>query len=191
MIEFSASLASKGLSVQVTTQRDVDTLASAFEKEVRALNLWQYYVLDTTKEKASVKSALKSGQVTLWQGPDVRGKSVVEISEILRSSGVIKGFSQLAARFGVHVDGGVAAALVKAAFVNIANDNDALSEAWGRVVDVLNVPLYAEWEEDTKIALEHVKNRLKYTRLDERGPKLGEISRRWVAADLYHFHLAY
>ena len=48
--------------------------------------------------------------------------------------------------------------------------------AWGRVVDVLNVPLYAEWEEDTKVALESVKNRLKYIRLEEGGPKLGEIT---------------
>jgi glycogen debranching enzyme len=80
----------------------------------------------------------------------------------------------------VHIDGGVAGGLVKAAFVNITNDFDALADAWGRVIDVLNVPLYAEWEEDTKIALESVNNRLKYTRLEEGGPKMGEISDKWV-----------
>jgi glycogen debranching enzyme len=178
MIEFSKSLASKGLPVNVTSQQHVDTLMTAFEKEVRSLNLWQYYILDAVKEKACIKSALNSGQVSLWQGPRVQGKSVIEIAEVVRLSGLIEGFDKLAARFGVRVDGGVAAALVKAAFVNIANDVDALAEAWGRVVDVLNVPLYAEWEEDTKVALESVKNRLKYTRLDESGPKMGEISEK-------------
>ena len=180
MIEFSASLASKGLPVRVKSQKDIDTLIDAFEKEVRALNLWQYYVLDTTKEKASIKSALRAGQVTLWQGPDVKGKSVVEIAKIVKSSGSIDGIGRLAARFGVRVDGSVAAGLVRAAFVNIVGDVEALAEAWGRVVDVLNLSLYAEWEEDTKIALESVKNRLKYTRLEEGGPKLGDISGKWV-----------
>ena len=180
MIEFSASLASKGLPVCVTSQQDIDTLINAFEKEVKSLNLWQYYVLDPTREKASIKSALNSGQVTSWQGPDVKGKSVVEIAEIVRSSGSIENLGKLAARFGVRVDGGVAAGIVKATFVNIVSDVDALAEAWGRLVDVLNVPLYVEWEEDTKIALESVKNRLKYIRLEEEGPNLGNITEQWV-----------
>jgi glycogen debranching enzyme len=178
MIEFSASLASKGLPVHVKTQQDIDTLINAFEKDVRALNLWQYYVLDVTKEKASIKSALSSGSVTSWKGPDVKGKSVVEIAEIVRSSGLISGFGKLAARFGVRVDGSVAAGLVNAAFVNIVNDVEALTEAWGSVVDALNAPLYDEWEEDTKIALENAKNELMRTRLEEGGPKMGEISEK-------------
>lgn len=176
MIEFSMSLASKGLPVQITCQQDVDILLTELEKEARALNLWQYYVMNATTERASVKSSLSSGQVALWRGPDVKGKSVVEIAEIVRSSGLIRGFGKLSARFGVCVDGCVAAGLVKAAFVYDVNDIEALTEAWGRIVDVLNVPLYAEWEEDTKIAMENMKNRLQYTRLDEKGPKLGEIS---------------
>ena len=79
------------------------------------------------------------------------------------------------------MDGGVAAGLVKAAFVDMGDANmDSLADAWVRVVDVLNVPLYEEWEEDTRVALDNVKNRLKYTRLDEHGPRMGEISKLWV-----------
>ena len=55
-------------------------------------------------------------------------------------------------------------------------DEEALADAWVRVVDVLNVPLYREWEEDTRVALENMKNRLDYTRLAGHGPKLGEIT---------------
>lgn len=176
MIEFSESVAAKGLPVHVKSQQDVDTLVSAFEKEVKALNLWQYYVLDTVKEKASIKAALTSGKVIPWKGADVTGKSAVEVSEIAKASGIIEGLGQLGARLGVHVEGGVAAGLAVAAFPHITGDTDALVDAWGKVVDVLNVPLYAEWDEDTKIALESVKNRVKYTRLDEGGPRLGAIT---------------
>ncbi|KAG1717645.1 hypothetical protein EDB19DRAFT_2047374 [Suillus lakei] len=70
----------------------------------------------------------------------------------------------------------MAARLIQASSVNIANDVDTLVEIWCRTVDAINVPLYEEWEKDTKIALDHVKDRLKYIRLEENGPKLGEIS---------------
>lgn len=175
MIEFSASLVSKNLPVCVTSVQDLDTLMTAFSESLKALNLWQYYVLDVTREKNAVKTAL-SGHVVPWEGPDVASKSVVELARILRSMGKVEGVGRFAGRFGVRVDGGIAAGLVKAAFVDVAN-NDALAEAWARVVDVLNVPLYEEWEEDTRIALGNMKNRLKYLRLEHGGPKIGEITK--------------
>ena len=184
MLEFSGSLKSKGLPTSVSSEADLNTLLAAFEKEIRALHLWQYYVLNPTQEKENVKAALTNGQITEWKGTEVAGKSIVEISQIVKSSGLIEGDGQLAARFGVHVDGAVAAGLVKSAFPNLAGDTGALADTWGKVVDVLNVPLYAEWEEDTKIALDSVKNRLKYLRLDEHGPKLGEITEKYASVSL-------
>jgi glycogen debranching enzyme len=74
------------------------------------------------------------------------------------------------------VDAHVAASLVTAAFVEV-QDVDDLADAWIRVVDVINVPLYLEWEEDTKAAVGNLKNRVRYTRLDNHGPKLGKISK--------------
>jgi glycogen debranching enzyme len=52
---------------------------------------------------------------------------------------------------------------------------------WGDIVDALNVPLYKEWDQDVNIILENIKNRLKYGRLDDHGPKSGEINRKSVA----------
>jgi len=175
MIEFSTSLASRGLPVLVQTSQDVDTLMDAFRDYLKAFDLWQYYVLDVTREKSSVKTAL-SGKIVPWDGPDVAGKSVVDIALTIRSMDKVQGLGKLAGRFGVYVDGGVAAGLVKASFVDVT-DNGSLAEAWARVVDVLNVPLYEEWEEDTRVALDNIKNRLKYTRLEEGGPKLGDITK--------------
>lgn len=179
MLSFSSSLTSKGLPTSVSSQEDIDTLMGAFAKEVKELDLWQYYVLDPEWEHASVRAALIARKVKPWTGPDVQGKSVVEIAEIVRaSSGTIEGYGQFAGRFTAHVSGDVAAGLVNAAFTNIVGNPDALAEAWGKVVDVLNVPLYAEWEEDTRVVFESVKNRLRYLRLDQHGPRLGEINEK-------------
>ncbi|KAJ7281772.1 glycoside hydrolase family 13 protein [Mycena rebaudengoi] len=189
IIQLSSDLATKGLPTSVTNQQDLEKLTNAFETVVKDLNLWQYYVLDVTREKDSVKSALSSGKVVSWDGPPVSNKTVVEIAEILRTSGKVQGLGLLASRFAVGVDSGVAAGLVKAAFVDVT-EIDSLVDAWARVVDVLNVPLYQEWEEDTKVAVENVKNRLSYTRLDEHGPKLGEISKKSPLVEPYFTRLA-
>lgn len=177
MINFSANLVSRGLPTTINSEEDLNCLVSAFEQELKSLNLWQYYVLEPSREKDSVASALRTKNIAPWVGPDVKGKSVVELAEILRSEKKIVGLGSLASRFGVRVEGDVAAGLIKAAFVDI-QDVDALAEAWVRVVDVVNVPLYREWEDDTRIALDNIRNRVKYTRLEAHGPKLGEITKQ-------------
>nr|GAT49271.1 glycoside hydrolase family 13 protein [Mycena chlorophos] len=176
LIELSSNLASKNLPTVVSSSADVDALMGGVQGVVNDLNLWQYYVLDVAREKDSVNAALKSDKIVAWDGPSVDGRNVVEIAEILRASCKINGLGKYASRFGVSVDSGVAAGLVKAAFVDVF-DASALVEAWARVVDVVNVPLYEEFNADVKAAVDNVRNRLQYTRLDEHGPKLGEISK--------------
>ncbi|KAJ3850530.1 glycoside hydrolase family 13 protein [Lentinula lateritia] len=184
MIEFSSSPASRGLPSIVNTQQDVDALIGAFRTVMKDLNLWQYYVLDVAREKESIKAVLASKKTSPWTGPSVAGKSVVELTEVLRGSNVIIGLAELSSRFGVHSDANAASGFIQAAFVELS-DPDALADAWVRVLDVINVPLYQEWEEDTKIAMDNIKNRLTYARLDENGPKLGEITKANPLVETY------
>ena len=177
IIDFSGSLAAKGLPTSVQSENDVNVLIAAFDKAVRSLNLWQYYVLDSAREKDSVNAALAAGNIEPWTGPNIRGRNVGDLADILRAEKKIIGFGQLASRHNVRVDGTVAAGFVQAAFADI-KDHDALANAWVKVVDVLNVPLYAEWEADTEAAIGNVRNRLRYTRLDANGPRLGEITKQ-------------
>jgi glycogen debranching enzyme len=148
----------------------------ALEKVVRNLNLWQYYVLDPVREEKAVKSAISSGKVEAWKGPDVKGKKSAELADIFLSTKKIEGLGQFAKRFGVHVDGGIAAGFVQAAFGE-SEATEKLATLWKDVVDVLNVDLYKEWKEDTKATTEFVRNRAMYLRLDANGPKRGPISK--------------
>ncbi|CAK5273967.1 unnamed protein product [Mycena citricolor] len=189
IIQFSSELGSKGLPTFVNNEQDLERICSAFQDMMKGLNLWQYYVVDVAREKDTVRAALVANKITAWDGPTVAYKSVVEIAEILRASGKIIGLGKYASRFGVSVDPGVAAGFVKAAFVDIS-EIDSLVDAWARVVDVINVSLYRECEEDAGVASDNVKNRLKYTRLDEHGPKLGEISKSSPMVEPYFTRIA-
>ncbi|KAI0923791.1 hypothetical protein AcV5_009241 [Taiwanofungus camphoratus] len=189
VLHFSGILGSRGLPTSVSSQQDVDVLVSGFQDYVKELNMWQYYVLDVACERAAVKEALEKGKVTPWTGSDVTHRTVVELADIVRASGHIEGLGKLEKKFGTKVDGAVAAGFVKAAFADLGGDSDALADAWARVADVLNVPLYQEWEEDTRVAMDNIKNRLRYTRLDEHGPKMGLISEKSPLVETYFTRL--
>ena len=179
MIDFSSSLVEKGFPTTVTCEADVETLVTAFQNFVKGLELWQYYVMDVSHQRAAVRDAIVSGKYRPWAGPDIKGKTAVELSKIIDSLGKIKKLNSFASRFCVTADPDIAAAMIMAAFVDLT-DPDTLADEWVKVVDVINVPLYQQWEEDTKIALQNIKNRVKYTRLDEHGPMLGEITKTYV-----------
>jgi glycogen debranching enzyme len=121
-------------------------------------------------------AALQSGKTAPWPGPDVQNKTIEDLAGILKNANKINGLGRLASRFSVAVDGPVAAGFTIAAFPD-TQDKEALADAWVKIVDILNVPLYREWEEDTKVAIANIRNRVKYARLDPHGPKLGEISK--------------
>ncbi|KAF8202559.1 glycoside hydrolase family 13 protein [Pholiota molesta] len=171
IIDFSSSLASRGLPTVVASENDVNVLIAAFDKVVRGLNLWQYYVLDPKREKDSIRSALTSGNVEAW------------------TEKKITGLGRLASRFGVHVESAVAAGFVQAAFTEI-KDVEALANAWVNIIEVLNVPLYKEWESDIEAAIGNVRNRLKYARLDPNGPRMGEITKKNPLMEIYFTRLA-
>ncbi|KZT43121.1 glycoside hydrolase family 13 protein [Sistotremastrum suecicum HHB10207 ss-3] len=188
MIEFSASLESRGLPTKIQSASDVDRLMESFERDFKDLRLWQYYVLNTDNERTAVKKALDSGDVQPWRGDDVAGKDVVALARIVITSGHVRGLAAFSGRFAVSVDSKAAAGLVKAAFIHLDN-SDAQADAWVRVVDVLNVDLYEEANRDAQVALDNIKNRLKYTRLDANGPRLGEITRQLPLVETYFTRL--
>lgn len=173
MVEFSKSLAEKGLPTRVNSYGDIITLISAFRQELIGLNFWQYYVLDTSKERAAVKAALPTAPA--WEGPIIARKTVAELADFIRAHGELDESKKFHSRYAVTVNPEYAASLVRAAFTEL-EDEDALADGWVRIVDVLNVPLYQEWEEDTRVALDNIKNRIDYTRLADHGPKLREIT---------------
>jgi glycogen debranching enzyme len=183
MIEFSGSLEANDLPTTIKSEADIDMLMGAFQDVLTARNLWQYYVLDGAKEKKAVRHALTTGKLPQWAGSSLSGKSPVQLAEIIRSEGKVQNLGAFASRFCACVDPQMAASALKAAYPD--KDDASLVETWEKVVDVLNVPLYQEWKEDTQVALEHIRNRVKYTRLDDNGPKMGPISTKYVICTIY------
>lgn len=174
-MEFSSTLKANNLPTSVSSSADLDVLLDSFGHKLRQeKQLWQYYVLNRSREQTDVAIALTSPN-NPWDGPELRGKTIQELAKVLESGGKIQGLGEYKARYHVHVESSTAASFVCAAYPDIESVED-LSSKWADIVDVINVPLYEEWESDTRVALQNIRNRLEYTRLADHGPKLGEIS---------------
>ncbi|KAE9391917.1 hypothetical protein BT96DRAFT_1000839 [Gymnopus androsaceus JB14] len=108
----------------------------------------------------------------------VLGKGMIEFSSSLSSRGlpsIVCSQEDVDALMGAFQTLG--SSWVHSGWFVELSDLDALADAWVHIVDLLSVTLYEEWEDDTRIAVSNVKNRLTYARLDTNGPKLDKISK--------------
>lgn len=169
MIKLSGKLQSLGLPTKVESQSDLDQIAEAVRKTVDELNLWQFYVLNVEAEKKAVSNATP----TTWSGESVENKSDGDLVEIIKRNNLIQGYRSYAGRFASKSDAAAAAGLVQA-----ARPNADVGQVWGKLVDIINVDLYSEASDDAKAAKSNIIDRLKYTRMDANGPRLGEISEK-------------
>ncbi|ORY30247.1 putative glycogen debranching enzyme [Naematelia encephala] len=188
MLELSGKLPSLGLPTTLKSSSDLDRLVPHIQRAISEKRLWEYYVFDVQTSVKEVASILDSGKAKAWGGADLSGKSLDELARIAKDApGFIDGYRSYAGRFGTTVQPELAAGFTKAAFPG-ENSTSAASK-WGKVLDVLNVDLYAECNDDVKAAIDGIVGRLRYTRLEEGGPKTGEISAKNPLVEIYFTRL--
>lgn len=182
LVQLSGELKSRGVPTTVNSDDDVRAIMDAVTRTIDELNLWQYYVLDVAAEKRAIESVT---QAVEWRGEDVRGKSKGEIAEIVKRAGLLSGHRSFAGRFvSKSSDPAAVAGLLEA----VGGVQDKAS-FWGEVCDIINVDLYSECSDDLKAAKEGIEGRLRFTRLDAHGPRMGEISRESPLIETYFSRL--
>lgn len=140
------------------------------ERAITRLKLYEYYILDVSAHKSELASASNgvAADSAVWTGPSVAGQSPEALASILKSSGVIEGLGALSGRYTTRIPLDQAKAFVAAAGLSV--------DAYGQVLDIVNVNLYREADDDARAQRENVVSRAKYERLEAGGLRLGEIS---------------
>ena len=93
-------------------------------------------------------------------------------------------WDHLGARKGIKVDTARAVEFVQRLG---PKDAAAAMATLSKILDVVNVPRYELWDEDHKAIVQNTRNRLKYTRMADDGPKMGEITPKYVYSLLPNF----
>ncbi|KAK4132064.1 glycoside hydrolase family 133 protein [Trichocladium antarcticum] len=189
LLELGSKLESLGLPTELKSLDDLVKIMDGIKKEVIAeIRLWEYYAIDVERDADAAVESWVAGIATF---PDnsidacgleaLRSGAPEEHAQWLTKNG-LEGMDCLGKRFRRSVDPSVAAALLSVVLGKYeGDDGDTADQAAARtkivkVLDIVNVPFYEEYDAEVAESLQQLFNRIKYVRLDDNGPKLGPIN---------------
>lgn len=183
LLALTRKLPSLGLPTTLNSSSDLDKIVPHIKSAIDAARLYEYYVFDIQASVKAVAASLQTNSAKPWEGEDVAGKSLEQLSAILREQpGTIQNYRAYCGRYDTRVQPDIAAGFARAAWAGDEIENQA--SKWGKVLDVLNVDLYNECNDDVQTAIDGVVGRLRYTRLEQGGPKMGEINEKYELCSL-------
>ncbi|KAL5379066.1 hypothetical protein DPSP01_008701 [Paraphaeosphaeria sporulosa] len=192
LLKYSRELPSLGLPTKISSQDDLLRIMDGVKSRVLGeTKLWQYYVVDKETAATSVVQSWTAGQVKFpddsFREAGLRGLDAVKKWSLKKKADwivdhALLGGDRLGERYRRSVDADSGAALLTALFgrydtrTSDAPDESAANEAIRQIIDELNLHFYREYDADAAEIMEQLYNRIKYCRLDEHGPKMGEIT---------------
>lgn len=184
LLKFSANLTSLGLPTHLTGEGDLLRIMEAMKVHVLgALKFWEFYVCDVDDDTQKAVAAWMEGRADL-DGPvpeDPSSWSLKQKADWLREH-ACPGKDRMGERFRRKIVPERAAALLQTLFGKSdkhGNGGGGERTAFGtmrRFLNEVNLDWYREYDGDVAAITEQIFNRAKYMRLDEHGPKIGDIT---------------
>ncbi|KAL1917905.1 uncharacterized protein VTP21DRAFT_3739 [Calcarisporiella thermophila] len=189
-LDFSARLKELGLPTVLTTRADLDKVMDAAKDEViKKIRLWEYYVVDVESAVAELRGAIERGEEydsEVYSREELQNMTLKQLADRLAQDATEE--RRLGKRFGIKINVHKALAFMKALEREDA-EVDRVCKRYHALLNEVNLPLYIQYDDDTKAIIENVANRAAYTRLAKDGPNLGEITREAPLIETYFTRL--
>ncbi|KAI1497217.1 glycogen debranching enzyme [Biscogniauxia marginata] len=196
LLKFGSQLEELGYPDELKTTDDLIKIMDGIKKHVVAeIRLWEYYALDVDRD---VDAAIKSWVAGELSSPDGSTKDVDHLKDappkdqaVWLTKNALLGNERLGERYRRHVDPKVLASLVTLIFGKYRGEADesTIRTQLAKVLDIINVPFYEEYDKEIADILQQLFNRIKYVRLDDHGPKLGIINQDSPLIETYFTRL--
>ena len=176
LFELNGRLQELGIPDELEWDADVAKLIGAVKQHVLdPLKLWQFYVVDVEAAKESFRSAASSNKAQSGSNAaaQINDATLKEAAAKIRSS-ALKNEMTLSGRFATTIDANEAVKIVQSEYG--FSDANASADFFAKVADEVNASFYATYDDDVKAILSNLEGRVKFTRIDSNGPKLGKIS---------------
>lgn len=187
LFDFSDRLAEWNLPTELKSEADLDRIIDGVQEHVLVpLNLWQYYVFEKTDLTQRIKELYQKESVSPADIPDsVNVSNLKQLAEFVVSSASVGGPPKLEGRFSNRLDPSkflsILLTLVEKAEILFEDISDKAS----RIVDEINLKLYAEYDSDISSIKNQLKDRIRFLRLADNGPKLGPVTSENRIAEAY------
>ena len=201
LLKFGNELECYNMPTLLESMDDLDKVLGGVKKHViEPLNLWQYYVVDVTRDVEKAVSSWSQGDTSVSEKGfssdvgglvDVNDWSLKQKADCLRANGFV-GASGLESRFHRSIDARVAAALLTVLHGRYKGGDSDRNEAIKTMQDVLNElnePFYKQYDTDVEVIQQQIHDRVRYLRLDHNGPKLGAIGPKSPLIESYFTRL--
>lgn len=192
LLKYSRDLRALGLPTKLSSVADLLKIMDGVKTRVLGgCKLWEYYVLDIERDTKAITETWVAGQVSFPEGSfsdaGLRGLDAVKEWSLKQKAEwivdyALEGGEFLGKRFRRFVNPSKGAALLCALFgrfdtrTNSTPDQRAAHGAIYRILEDVNLHFYREYDADAAEIMEQLFNRIKYCRLDDHGPKMGEIT---------------
>jgi glycogen debranching enzyme len=192
LLQFSKDLSKHGLPTKFNNVEDLLKVMEAVKTKVLSeCKLWEFYIIKAEESANAIVDKWVAGLAKFPEGSfsdaGLRGLDAVKNWPLKQKADwlvehALRGGDRMGERFRRHVDPAVGAALVCALFGRYDSRTSStpdLEEARAtitRICEEVNLPFYREYDGDKAELLEQLFNRIKYVRLDDHGPKLGEVT---------------
>ncbi|PWN52853.1 putative 4-alpha-glucanotransferase [Violaceomyces palustris] len=180
LLEFNAILGDEGLPIDPQNASDVEAIMEGVKTRVLApLKLWEYYVLDVEGQKDMFVKAWRKRSAGLSRNGasdlfKIDGLTLESAANCLEEH-ALRGRMSLAARFVTKIDVEAAVQILEQ-IAGVASDEEVFM-AFENALDKINAGLYALYDEDYSAIVENLGGRLRYSRIEASGPKLGRITK--------------
>ncbi|KAG7873077.1 hypothetical protein KL938_005193 [Ogataea parapolymorpha] len=173
LLEFSKMMERHGYPTNIRNIEDLLKVMDGIKIHVLGeLKLWEFYVVDVSEHLLELESQwdVSAGSCSFEISKDA---SLPDLARFVASKACVKPFG-LGPRFGNRLDIQKFASVLHYLYGDLS-----YPEVKGyakKILDEINLPLYKQYDEDNGEILEQLYNRIKYMRLEDHGPKLGEVT---------------
>lgn len=176
LLDYSDKLSELGLPTEINDEGALKKIVSGIQEHVLdSLALWQYYVFDKKETLKDLKERFDSGKVDPADIPDhVNVSDIKLLASYVLSSASVDGEPILNDRFLNKLD---SSKFLSILFAVASGEFEQVEGKASRIIDEINAPLYAAYDDDVRSIKLQVADRARYLRLADNGPKLGPITK--------------
>lgn len=194
LLDFSKNLKNYGYPTLLNNEDDLIKIMDGIKIHVLgSLRLWEFYVMNVKFLINDFEKnwELKSTEKILPENiPEFDGSddSIRKLAVFLVQNATNESFHYLGTRYAKTLILEKAIAILKASLIEGEKSdkwNNKVENLVQRILDEINLPLYKEYDDDVNEILEQLFNRIKYLRIDDNGPKQGEINDKLPLTEPY------
>ncbi|KAK5119161.1 hypothetical protein LTR85_007775 [Meristemomyces frigidus] len=185
LLKFSSNLTNLGLPTHLASEQDLLRIMEAMKVHViGAIKLWEFYICDVEHDTQAAVAAWMEHNVDFdvpGLTDDVQSWSLKQKADWLRDN-ACPGKDRMGERFRRKISPRRSAALLNKLFGrynskgNGAGDERTAFGTMHRFLNDVNLDWYKEYDADVAALMEQIFNRTKYMRIDEHGPRTGDIT---------------